>query len=729
MTSSTGKRSYRACQRCRSRKTRCDLDSIGEPKAPPCFSCYRSGSKCVLASSLRGRAFRQYRGPKAGSKAHQGHDHNIEFQTQPILPPQQPSIGSDGDSPDAPIDDSDEELCAELRNPADALQILARSGEARHDKPLSPPSASISPIHHPVNAHPSGREPQAQSNQLAPNSKLEHYDLVQRGLLGIDLLVDLLEIFSRRYHPYCPIVPSSLLLISGTERLHSADFLLLTIILTIASRDEPEYTTTHHHCWEHTQRLLLDVLLAQPWTQSPQTVRGLLLLAEWLPHVQFNHTSAGEPDSLFAEGRTAWTMIGMAIRHAYLLRLDLAAFRKDNLREEKHGTDQERLIWTHIYIADRQISVRLGQSFWSRGPSLSSNFTAKDFPSLQHLPNTEGVDYANVLHSTLELTQILHNVQDLLYSSRERTLTLVFAGDYSRYLEDFQKAATGWYDTWSPLLVTRRAKNCVMLMYEYLCLYINAFSFQAVLTRLSRTRRAATDKKEPRNEAQNRPFPKGLMASPDCRWIYDAIFAAIKILKMMNELNPNDEMRFLPSRYYLYGIYAAVFLYKAVFSGAYSGDEQKKEVGTLVQGFATALDSVASINFHVCCKYSEMLRKLWARRGPKMTAEEAPDSPSRSMESHPGITHSRSEEPPSSKKQQPSDTQFNEADYLAATDDVSSILLDDQLFGPFLPNVENIGNGTVYDDTGEQLFANMPLVDIGLSGYQEIPWNFDAYLT
>lgn len=204
-----------------------------------------------------------------------------------------------------------------------------------------------------------------------------------------------------------------------------------------------------------------------------------------------------------------------------------------------------------IYIADRQISVRLGQSFWSRGPSLSSNFTAKDFPSLQHLPNSEGVDYANVLQSTLELTQILHNVQDLLYSSRERTLTLVFAGDYSRYLEDFQKAATVWYDTWNPLLVKRRANNCVMLMYEYLCLYINAFSFQAVLTRLSRTRRAATDKKELRHEAQNQPFPKGLMASPDCRWIYDAIFAAIKILKIMNELNPNDEMRFLPSRYYL----------------------------------------------------------------------------------------------------------------------------------------------------------------------------------
>lgn len=139
-----------------------------------------------------------------------------------------------------------------------------------------------------------------------------------------------------------------------------------------------------------------------------------------------------------------------------------------------------------------------------------------------------------------------------------------------------------------------------------------------------------------------------------------------------------------------------------------------------------------------------MLRKLWARRGPKMTAMEAPDSPSRSVENHTEPIHTRSEELSRSKKQQPSDTQFNEADYIGsltdsnldslftgttATEDISSILLDDQLFGPFIPNVENIGNGIVYDDTEKQLFANMLPVDIGLAGYQEIPWNFGAYLT
>lgn len=139
-----------------------------------------------------------------------------------------------------------------------------------------------------------------------------------------------------------------------------------------------------------------------------------------------------------------------------------------------------------------------------------------------------------------------------------------------------------------------------------------------------------------------------------------------------------------------------------------------------------------------------MLRKLWARRGPKVIAEERADSPSRSVDNRTETTHSRSEELSRSKNQQPSDTQPDGGDSLAsftnpnlgfsftgttAAEDIPSILLDDQLFGPFTPSVENIGNGLVYNNTGEQLLVDLPLVDIGLAGYQEIPWNIDAYLT
>ena len=45
----------------------------------------------------------------------------------------------------------------------------------------------------------------------------------------------------------------------------------------------------------------------------------------------------------------------------------------------------------------------MGQSLWSRGPSLSTRFTADDFPSLQ-LSEDAQHNYASVLQATIELT-------------------------------------------------------------------------------------------------------------------------------------------------------------------------------------------------------------------------------------------------------------------------------------------------------------------------------------
>ncbi|KAK1621834.1 hypothetical protein BDP81DRAFT_171287 [Colletotrichum phormii] len=57
------------------------------------------------------------------------------------------------------------------------------------------------------------------------------------------------------------------------------------------------------------------------------------------------------------------------------------------------------------------------------------------------------------------------------------------------------------------------------------------------------------------------------MASPDARYISSAITAARNLLSLTTELDPRMIMCYLPSRYHLYGLYAAVFLYKALIQG------------------------------------------------------------------------------------------------------------------------------------------------------------------
>lgn len=200
---------------------------------------------------------------------------------------------------------------------------------------------------------------------------------------------------------------------------------------------------------------------------------------------------------------------------------------------------------------DRQISARLGQSFWSRGPSLSSQFTAADFPSLKPVPGMRDEDYASVLQANIELTQILHNAHAILYSSTTKTLTMIYDGDYSRYLDDFLGATTSWNAKWIDLQASCKIKSTLLLMYEYICLYVNAFSFQAVLTRAAAPQRSTPKRQWTRKRPLADLFSRGISSSPDGRYVFEAISAAKKLLGLMNGLDPQRVICHLPLRFYL----------------------------------------------------------------------------------------------------------------------------------------------------------------------------------
>jgi hypothetical protein len=137
----------------------------------------------------------------------------------------------------------------------------------------------------------------------------------------------------------------------------------------------------------------------------------------------------------------------------------------------------------------------------------------------------------------------LYNAHAILYSSPKRTLAIVNDGDYSRYLDDFQRAATSWHSDWSDIQLSLRIKSSLFLMFEYLCLYVNAFSFQAALMRS-----LAASKNNPHIAE---PFAGGIMSSPDGLYVLDAITAAKHILDLLNSLQPRSELSFMPSRFYL----------------------------------------------------------------------------------------------------------------------------------------------------------------------------------
>lgn len=154
--------------------------------------------------------------------------------------------------------------------------------------------------------------------------------------------------YEENYHAFIPLVPKHVLTPVTLDQSTADERFLLTAILTIASKDNPSLAVIHRNCWEYMKKLLLDVLLGLPSTQRIGSVEGLLLLSEWAPYFAVETPLSQGIQQTFCgpEDSASWSLVGQAVRQAYLLRLDRTSFRKETLHEPKDLIDRKRLVWT-----------------------------------------------------------------------------------------------------------------------------------------------------------------------------------------------------------------------------------------------------------------------------------------------------------------------------------------------------------------------------------------------
>lgn len=101
------------------------------------------------------------------------------------------------------------------------------------------------------------------------------------------------------------------------------------------------------------QRRILDVVLGRASTRTVGCVEGLLLLGEWMVHGQASAEDVNED--------AAWSISGLAVRLAYLLRLEESSF-KCTENENDPLAQRKRLVWTctlHIPYTPIPISSAL----------------------------------------------------------------------------------------------------------------------------------------------------------------------------------------------------------------------------------------------------------------------------------------------------------------------------------------------------------------------------------
>jgi hypothetical protein len=96
-------------------------------------------------------------------------------------------------------------------------------------------------------------------------------------------------------------------------------------------------SSTHKAIWDFLRQRILDVVLGASNTRHVGCVEGLLLLGEW------NLVNYGQMDD--GGGEAAWSILGIAVRLAYRLRLEDSSFRGDD-SELDPSAQRNRLAWT-----------------------------------------------------------------------------------------------------------------------------------------------------------------------------------------------------------------------------------------------------------------------------------------------------------------------------------------------------------------------------------------------
>ncbi|KAE8386992.1 hypothetical protein BDV23DRAFT_175027 [Aspergillus alliaceus] len=367
-----------------------------------------------------------------------------------------------------------------IQNRLEALQILAQTASSERGAERRKPRITEIPTD-PMPAREANRSalPQASRTTHTPLTS----ELMRNGILDIPLLEPLPQ-----YDLFATF--------------------LLTAVLTIATKDRVGLEGLHRRISEYMEKLLLRVILGAASVRHVGVMEGLLLLAEWVPHIS---NGPSHQVQATAEDSVAWSLIGLALRQPYLLHLELYSFRGE-CKDEDRG----QLICPVKFLANRQIWIQMGQSFWCRGPA-------------------KWVKYASYIQAEVELTTIFGNIRDILYASKTRTAM--------------------WKETWVNIDLPPHLSDLLFLQFGYLRLYINAFAFQTVLYSWPKSATRSDN------------------ANADGKHIYIAIDAAKRVLKYLVErLNATKHFRYMRVRC---EIHVSVFLFKAFMAGALSPKEQQ----------------------------------------------------------------------------------------------------------------------------------------------------------
>lgn len=310
-----------------------------------------------------------------------------------------------------------------------------------------------------------------------------------------------------------------------------------------------------------------------------------------------------------------------------------------------------RLGWTDMVPeklrkSDPAISRRQRHSADEATPGTNPSSLSNTF---NYIPDLELDD--QIIHCWAGVSNVMQVGNERLFRSRKHTTDIIQSGKYVMLLRDFQPMLKEWWNQFERFRMPPYIRHILTIEYEYVRIYINSLSLQAVVERCtsnagggSGAGGSAPGQSGPQLSPQTQNYygmlPLGRLggfSADDQEYVKEVVNGSRNLLRTVVEgLLPGDYLKHAPVRTYFRIISGAMFLLKTFALGAPKSDVEIS-IG-LMDRTVDALRNCVVDDVHLGIRFADMLETLTSRlRNRFIHAPAAPVSTGDARS--PGATH------------------------------------------------------------------------------------------
>lgn len=286
-----------------------------------------------------------------------------------------------------------------------------------------------------------------------------------------------------------------------------------------------------------------------------------------------------------------------------------------------------RLGWTNMVPeklrkSDPAVSRRKRHSVEGTTPGTNASSLSNSF---NYIPDLELDD--QIIHCWAGISNAMQVGNDRLFRSRKHTTEIIQSGKYIELLREFQPMLKEWWTQFERFRLPPYIRHILTIEYEYVRIYINSLSLQAVVERCTNNAGGggsgqggsvsgqSGQQLSPQTQNYYGRLPLGQLGgfgAEDQEYVREVVNGSRSLLRTVVEgLLPGDYLKHAPVRTYFRIISGAMFLLKTFALGAPKADVELS-IG-LMDRTVDALRNCVVDDVHLGIRFADMLETLTSR--------------------------------------------------------------------------------------------------------------------